>query len=252
VDLERPLTLSCPSGEVVVFTHGSPLAGHKNQDAVGVFCWEDDGLLLAVADGVGGIPGGGAAAGRVIEVLARSPGGPQDDPVGDLLNEVNKSALADNSIGASTVSAVRIERDRLTSHHAGDSATLVVGKRGKIKLQTTCHSPVGMALASGKLTEHEALFHKERHLLSNMVGDSQLWVERSESILVSSSDTVVVASDGLWDNLFLDEVIECVRKDPLETAAGQLVKLARHRMTTPGMQNPAKPDDLSFILYRTH
>ena len=252
MDLDRPIKLACPSGEAVVFTQGSPVTGHENEDAVGVFCWDDDELLLAVADGVGGMPSGGAAAGRVIEVLAHLPVEPHDDPVGNLLNEVNQSMLADNSTGASTVSAVRIEGHRLTSYHAGDSATVVVGKRGKIKLRTTCHSPVGVALASGELTEHEALFHKERHLLSNMVGDSRLWIERSESIVFSASDTVLVASDGLWDNLFFDEVVECVRKDQLEPAAGQLVELARQRMATPATQNPAKPDDLSFILYRTH
>ena len=69
--------------------------------------------------------------------------------------------------------------------------------------------------------------------------------------MFSASDTVLVASDGLWDNLFFAEVVECVRKDQREPAAGQRVELARQRMATPATQNPAKPDDLSFILYRT-
>ncbi len=246
------MALACPSGEAVVFTHRSPLACKENEDAVGVFCWENDEILLAVADGVGGMPGGEAAARRVIEALAQSPVEPQDDPVGCLLTQVNQSLLADTSAGATTISALSIGGYQLTSHHAGDSAALVIGKRGKIKLQTISHSPVGVALASGQLTERQALFHSKRHLLSNMVGDTGLWVERSASIALSASDTVVVASDGLWDNLFVSEVVELARKGPLETVAGQLGDLARQRMATPGTPDPAKPDDLSFILYRMH
>jgi protein phosphatase len=228
------------------------MACKENEDAVGVFCWENNKILLAVADGVGGMPGGEAAARRVIEALAQSPVEPQDDPVGCLLTQVNQSLLADTSAGATTISALSIGGYQLTSHHAGDSAALVIGKRGKIKLQTISHSPVGVALASGQLTEHQALFHSKRHLLSNMVGDTGLWVERSASIALSASDTVVVASDGLWDNLFVSEVVELARKGPLETVAGQLGDLARQRMATPGTPDPAKPDDLSFILYRMH
>jgi serine/threonine protein phosphatase PrpC len=63
-------------------------------------------------------------------------------------------------------------------------------------------------------------------------------------------DTVLVASDGLMDNVHVHEIVEIVRKGPLSAAADALVDLAEQRMRDVRDGQPSKPDDLSFILYR--
>ena len=249
-DLDDPLTIACQVGQAVVYSHRST-TGHKgNEDAVGVFDWGDGKLLLAVADGVGGLPGGAAAARRVIETLRNAPAGEHEDPVGYLLDYANDSIRQNQSIGATTLSAVLIQNKRFTSYHAGDSTTLVVGQRGRIKFQSVCHSPVGVAQARGELSERAALFHPQRHLVSNMVGNEAFWVERSACYELATFDTIVIASDGLWDNFFSDEIIEIVRQGPLAQVGRRLARSTRQRMFMAEDNVPSKPDDLSFVLYR--
>ena len=63
-------------------------------------------------------------------------------------------------------------------------------------------------------------------------------------------DTVLLATDGLMDNVHLEEIIEHIRKGPADAAVDAVVELARRRMQANNNQEPSKPDDLSLIVYR--
>ena len=63
-------------------------------------------------------------------------------------------------------------------------------------------------------------------------------------------DTVLLASDGLMDNVHVHEIIEHIRKGPATAAVDAVVDLARNRMRTNDGKEPSKPDDLSLIVYR--
>jgi serine/threonine protein phosphatase PrpC len=58
-------------------------------------------------------------------------------------------------------------------------------------------------------------------------------------------DTLVVASDGLYDNLSTDAIVETLRRGPLEAAVDTLVAETRARMEGGG-----KPDDLTLVAFR--
>ena len=60
----------------------------------------------------------------------------------------------------------------------------------------------------------------------------------------------LVASDGLFDNLHLEEIVELVRKGPLQEAAQRLAAAGRKRMEQPQAGHPSQPDDLTLVLYR--
>jgi serine/threonine protein phosphatase PrpC len=60
-------------------------------------------------------------------------------------------------------------------------------------------------------------------------------------------DRIVVASDGLSDNLHLAEIVEAVRKGPLDRSVEALGELGRKRMEAPTEGSPSKPDDLTLI-----
>jgi len=132
----------------------------------------------------------------------------------------------------------------------GDSAILVVGQRGKLKLQTLSHSPVGYAVESGLLDADEALHHEERHIVSNMVGAPDMRIEVGSALALAPRDTVLLATDGLMDNLGLAEIVEIVRRGPLERAARRLAELCDERMRRPLEGQPSKPDDVTFVLFR--
>ncbi len=133
----------------------------------------------------------------------------------------------------------------------GDSESLVVGQRGKVKFQTVSHSPVGYAVEAGVLEPEEGMEHEDRHVISNYVGMSGMRVEMTTAITLAPRDTVVLASDGLWDNLHVTEVAEIVRKGPLLNAASTLAQRCLERMRGGHPTISGKPDDLTLILYRT-
>ena len=61
---------------------------------------------------------------------------------------------------------------------------------------------------------------------------------------------MLVASDGLTDNVHLDEIVELIRKGGLADSATAVAELARKRMSNRTSNQPSKPDDLSLILFR--
>ena len=75
-------------------------------------------------------------------------------------------------------------------------------------------------------------------------------IDIGATVELRPKDTVLVASDGLTDNIHLHEIKDLVRSGPLAQALDAIIKLATHRMTAESSQQPSKPDDLSIILFR--
>jgi serine/threonine protein phosphatase PrpC len=152
--------------------------------------------------------------------------------------------------GETTLAAVEIQGHTVRPYHVGDSQIMVIGQKGKVKLLTKSHSPVGYAVEAGVLDEEEAMHHEQRHLISNAVGSPEMYIEIGSAMDLAPRDTLIVASDGLFDNLHADEIVELCRKGKLSGAGRQLIARCRARMIEPKEGQPSKPDDLSFILYR--
>ena len=76
-------------------------------------------------------------------------------------------------------------------------------------------------------------------------------IEVGSALKIAPRDTLVLASDGLSDNLHLPEIVECVRKGPLASVARALASQARKRMENAGEGEPSKPDDLTFVIFRS-
>jgi serine/threonine protein phosphatase PrpC len=87
-------------------------------------------------------------------------------------------------------------------------------------------------------------------VVSNLVGQNDMRIELGSTLALSDHDTVVLASDGLFDNLSPPEIVDIVRKGPLGEAANHLRDAAMGRMQAKEPGAPSKPDDLTFLLYR--
>ena len=116
--------------------------------------------------------------------------------------------------------------------------------------QSVSHGPTGFAVEAGVLEPEAAVLHDERHVVSNMVGTRDMRIELGPSLHPAPRDTLLLASDGLTDNLYVDEIVETARRGPLARVAERLLRLARTRMTDAQPGEPSKPDDLSFVLFR--
>jgi len=165
--------------------------------------------------------------------------------------DLANAAVRDLGVGAATTLAVvELFQDSLRTYHVGDSEILVVGQRGKVKWRTVSHSPAGYAVEAGLVDENEAMSHEDRHVVSNMVGSSEMRIDMGPVVRLAPRDTVLMGSDGLFDNLLIDEIIGAIRKGALETGVSALVQASQHHMTEPVADHPAKPDDLTIIAYR--
>jgi serine/threonine protein phosphatase PrpC len=255
-DLLEPELLELAGGLAAFYSSSAPDKYSGNEDALGVFGVDDARALLVVADGMGGAAAGARASSEAIAAVKRSVRRLDEQeptlrsPVLDAFDDANQRVL-DLGVGAATTLCIaELAGDQLRVYHVGDSAALVVGQRGKLKLQTIAHSPVGYALESGLLDESEALHHDERHVVSNVIGARDMRIDVGSPVRIARRDTVLLGSDGLFDNVALDEIVACIRCGPLDECARRLLEVSAQRMRSPAEGEPSKPDDLSFVLYR--
>jgi serine/threonine protein phosphatase PrpC len=255
-DMSEGELLPFARGEVALYSARSPGKEDKNEDAAGLILIDSEQGVLAVADGVGGQAGGESAAEtalRHLEKAVEAADLPTRTLRGAILDGVEEGNEAVRGLGigaATTLVVAEIAGNTLRPYHVGDSAILVVGQRGKVKLQTVSHSPVGYALESGLLEEEEALHHDQRHLISNMVGSAEMRIEVGSPIRLAPRDTVLLATDGLLDNLTLQEIVDGIRTGPLAAVVQSLAQCCARRMREPEAGHPSKPDDVTFLLFR--
>jgi serine/threonine protein phosphatase PrpC len=246
-----------PQGEAWVFSTPSPAREDANQDAAGIIPVNAHRALLVVADGVGGHADGAKAASLVLQHLADAVRAVGDDEqvalrslVLDGLDRGNRAILDLGSGAATTVAVVEVDGSTVRPYHVGDAAILVTGQRGKLKYQTVPHSPVGYAVQGGWLDESEAMHHEDRHLVSNIVGSPEMHIEVGAARTLRPYDTVLLASDGLFDNFFTEELVQIMRCGAMADVVSTLRDQARRRMAGEQAGVPSKPDDLTFVVYR--
>jgi len=248
--------LATAAGDVACFSNRSPAKETANEDALGVV-ETAAGLVLVVADGMGGQASGEQAARlavtSVIDALRKLGEDKGASLRAAILNgiEAANQAIIDLAVGAGATLAVAEVVDRtVRSYHVGDAAILLTGQRGKVKFVSISHSPVGYAEAAGIIDADEALHHEDRHYVSNFVGSDEMRIDIGPAIAMSPFDSLLLASDGLTDNLLLTEMVDVTRAGPLSGVAHQLAGLASERMATPQEGQPSKPDDLTFVVFR--
>lgn len=255
-DMDRVELHAMPGGVAAVFSLGDRSRAGPNQDSAAVFPVDERRAVLAVADGVGGHPDGASASSVALGALRDAI----DDAVAASTNlrnailtgfeNANRAVGALGTGGGTTLAVAKVEAGRLRPFHVGDSAVAVFGQRGKRKLETLSHSPVGYAVEAGLLDEKEAMHHEERHLISNMVGSDTMRIEIGPPVPLAARDTVLLATDGLLDNLFMDEIIDLTRAGPLDRCAREVAERCLGRMKGGREGKPSKPDDLTFVLFR--
>jgi len=251
---ERVQVHELARGTAAVFSTRSPADKGENEDAAALIPCAGGAGVLAVADGLGGLPGGAHAARAALEALAATLAAEAARGLRESLllgfEQANRAVLDLGLGSATTLSVCALELPRARTYHAGDSPVLVIGGKGELLLETIAHSPVGYAVEAGLLDPEEALHHEARHLVSNILGSDEMRVEMGAALELSSHDTVVLASDGLVDNLHLHEIAEIVRTGPIDDAVETLVAQTLHRMGTIEEDLPSKPDDLTIIVFR--
>ena len=222
-----------------------------NEDSVALLPVDDNRGLIVVADGVGGSATGYQASRIAVEELADTVkicnGSAIElrEAVLQGIDRANRKILALGTGSATTIVVAELDHGLVRNYHVGDSILLVTGQRGRLKRLTIAHSPVGYGLESGLLDETEAMASDERHLVSNIVGCADMRVEIGPRLKLARYDTLLLASDGLSDNLVVDDIINHIRTGALQQAASALMDDCLSRMAAGG-----HIDDLTVVLLR--
>lgn len=255
-DMDHIETLAAGPGVATVYSQRCPHKTTSNEDAAGVVFVDKKRAVLIVADGLGGFREGDRASRLAVQQVGRaiaetsSNGGSLRVGIVNGFERANEAIQGLGTGAATTLAVVELDNSIARPYHVGDSLILLIGGHGKIKYQSLAHSPVGYLVESGHLSEAEAMHHEERHLVSNIVGEASMRIEIGPSLQLAPRDTLLVASDGLADNLHLDEIVEQIKCRPIHQAIQGLVENATDRMVSPSEEMPSKPDDLTTILYR--
>lgn len=255
-EMTGPELHSFAGGTAAVFTAPAPDRETVNEDGAALIPVDNGSGVIVVADGLGGTRGADQAVkvaiGAIHARLAVGAGNGADLRVAilDGIEKANRDVLALGTGAATTLAVAEIRDGAVRSYHVGDSGVIVLGQRGRIKLQTVPHSPVGFAVEAGMIDEDEAMHHDERHFVSNVIGTADMRIEVGSALRLAPRDTLLLASDGVLDNLHIEEIVSRIRKGPLDGAARELAEQSRSRMTEPREGDPSKPDDLTFVAFR--
>lgn len=247
-----PELIEIAAGQVVAFATRRPQANRPTEDSSLVLPINGN-LLLAVADGAGGHSLGGEASEAAIAALTDRL---YREPAID-------GALISEAFAAASSAVLRLGREAITTlvvalvangevrtWHCGDSTALLTGQRGRRKLRTIDHTPPGLRAGEGTLSFDDVHLDAERHLLVSALGIEPLHIEHTGPVRLASRDTLVLASDGLFDNLLDGEIADLVRKGPLLGSVRALTDRALQRMRRSNGDVSGKPDDLSLLVFR--
>ena len=241
-------------GRAILYACRSPDKEVANEDTVAALSLSDNSGILVVADGAGGMPAGRRASRRAVDALLTCISQSSEESL--LASVMSGIAAANEAVmsmltgSATTLTVFSVEEERIRAFQVGDSEGLVTGQRGRLRMATTAHSPTGFAVASGLLDPRAALYHPDRHLVSNFIGMQDMRIDVGAELKLKPFDTALLASDGLTDNLFKEEIVDGIRCGSMVSSMEQLVSTAHRRMFDVVSAYPAKPDDLSIVLFR--
>ena len=216
-----------------------------NEDS-GTYVQPDDqevlkskGLLVVVADGMGGHSAGEVASGLAVKVVSRvyyENGGDPRSALVDAFHTANKAiyktAEKDSSKSGmgTTCTALVIQNGTAISAHIGDSRIYLV-REGSIYLMTEDHSAVMEMVKAGLITLSQARHHPEKNVILRAMG-SHPEVEVTtwqEPFPVRAGDRFLLCSDGLYDHVEDEEIKQIVVLSEPQTACENLIALAKER-----------------------
>lgn len=197
---------------VEIATLSKPGGRDYNEDVFGQWSNERFALCL-VADGAGGHGGGDVAASTACEsILSGFAANPALSTafLRGLLEQANLDVVARQHEGGrlaamrttAVVAAVDVDQGVLVWAHSGDSRAYLF-RDGCIVARTTDHSLVQQMVNGGMLDDEGARLHPQRNMLLSALGSTQdpPEIDVSERMRLQHGDVVLLCSDGVWEVL---------------------------------------------------
>jgi serine/threonine protein phosphatase PrpC len=237
---------------------GTDVGQHRseNQDNFAVR-EHPEATLLVLADGMGGHRGGSLASQLAVDAIVReveSSAIQWNDPhqIRSLLEqalfaantEVHRAAR-DNAEAynmGTTAVIVAVVDDEAHIAHVGDSRLYLI-RGNQAKRLTTDHTAAQLLVETGQISAEEAIGHRESHRLMRAIGilpqvDPDV---RPEPQKLHQFDTLLLCSDGLYDEVEGREMALAIQKFGPQEGIVKLIELANQR---------GGPDNITIVTYR--
>lgn len=208
-------------------------------------------ILVAVADGMGGRPGGQEAAEIVLQWL-RSLNCQTlcEKSEAEVIAKLNQALdmLTDQvahdprlkGLGA-TVAGLWLDNSDVLVFNCGDCRVYRV-RDGFLDQISRDHSRVYQLYMAGAITYEEIRIHPMKHLVSSSIQEGTEPPEIFQKRLpLRFGDAFLICCDGVWEALSLEEMEECLKDKPIEAGAESLVATL--------MQADCQ-DNISFLLFQ--
>jgi PPM family protein phosphatase len=188
--------------------------------------------LLAVADGIGGLPAGEVASELTIQALAELA---EDEGVtpADLTaavvaanRRIGELAAADPAHAGmgTTLTALLLVGDDVAAVHVGDSRAYLL-RRAALHQVTRDDTLVQELVDRGALTPADARRHPQRSIVTNALQGQPL-EPAAELLGVEKGDRFLLCTDGLSDFVDDDEITTALLHPEPQACVEQLIKLA--------------------------
>ncbi|MFH0995310.1 MAG: protein phosphatase 2C domain-containing protein [Pseudomonadota bacterium] len=179
----------------------------NNEDHLLYKQYNNDTVLLAIADGMGGHAAGEVASEIAIDVINDL------DPNVETMElhlaklmqkaslRVQKRAFEDSSLEGmgTTLSVVLVRNENAYWIHVGDTR-IYLFRDGRLSQITEDHTVPQLLVKEGEITKEEARLHPLHHVLLNCVGPDEYEADQG-SFLVAGKDLLMLSTDGLHDAL---------------------------------------------------
>jgi protein phosphatase len=220
-----------------------------NEDRVFARQVNEHTWLFAIADGLGGQPGGEVAADIVIAVMEKfqPQSGDLEQQVTDLLLKANEEIIKEGEVQpnfccmGSTADVVLLRDYKVFWAHIGDSRLYHL-RKNRLMQVTSDQNLAGELFEEGQITEEERDVHPGLGFLTQSLGEDDIEPD-SGSFQLYPRDLFMLCSDGLHDlisrktieyilrgNLDLEIMIEVLKREALAAGGDDNIGLVLARI----------------------
>ncbi len=191
------------------FTCGGP--GKNNEDAVLAGLPIHDGYVFAIADGMGGKPGGEVAAREAISEIENILNSPSSVSMDQLFRRIKQkfAEISDEkpelSAMGTTLTVCEIQGAKATVGHVGDTRLYHLRGNGLVD-RTRDQTEVQRLIDDGILSKARARGYPRRHILLSVLSPNREYELYESEFEVYSGDRLIFLTDGIYEKILRREV----------------------------------------------
>ncbi|TAM45347.1 MAG: serine/threonine-protein phosphatase [Gammaproteobacteria bacterium] len=225
-----------------------------NQDRV-AHAERDNAVLMVLADGLGGYRGGEIAAELLTQTVLRGFRAVKQpliqQPSAFLALSIVQAHNAINDLGRAhpelkprtTCVLCLVQNGYAYWAHVGDSR-LYHFRKGQLLRRTQDHTTTEEWRREGLLSDEEVRHHPQKSRLLKCVGGADRpTISLGEETCLEYGDTLLLCSDGLWSAFTPEEMLEFLKRGPLEESVEDMLTAAERKQR-------ATSDNVSAVCLR--